>query len=450
MSESNPNQDHESEKAVIGCILLNNEVIENVVEILSSADFSNRTFQQVYGAMQKMYERNEPLEVLSVAQRTKDLYPNTEATSESLEEIQNSSPAPSSVDFYAQRVVRSFLKREAKKLLKNAEKEINDSDDVLSKISETVSKMEAIRSESVEQTVFSVQDLFVKRAEYIEAKQDGRIESNIMRTGLDDLDTLLGGGLRYQHFDVLAARPAMGKTSLAVQFLLNASLHEKINCLMFSIEMSKEEIMDKMISIESGIPYRTLSSANLEDEDWERIVDIAGKILRNPEKEGENGSGILIDDVTKDLNRMVSIIRRCVRKHGIKFVVIDYLQLIAIAGKFGTRDEQLGHAVNLLAYTAKTLNINILALSQLNRAVESRETKRPSLSDLRESGNIEQAAWRVMSIYRDDYYNFDSNDKGVAEISVLKGKISNTGKVQVHFNQDCTSFHNFEWRRDEN
>ena len=152
-----------------------------------------------------------------------------------------------------------------------------------------------------------------------------------------------------------------------------------------------------------------------------------------------------MDDVTKDLHRMVAIIRRCVRKYNVKFVLIDYLQLISIAGKFGTRDEQLGYAVNLLAYTAKTLNINILALSQLNRGVESRETKRPSLSDLRESGNIEQAAWRVISIYRDDYYNQNSQERGIAELAVLKGKISNTGKVQVYFDKDCTRFSNLAY-----
>ena len=167
------------------------------------------------------------------------------------------------------------------------------------------------------------------------------------------------------------------------------------------------------------------------------------KVLNDPNDPSK--AGIFVDDVTKDLHRMIAIIRRCVRKYDVKFVVIDYLQLISINGKFGTRDEQLGYAVNMLAYTAKTLNINILALSQLNRGVESREEKRPSLSDLRESGNIEQAAWRVLSIYRDEYYNPHSQEKGIAEIGVLKGKISNTGKVQVYFNKECTRFSNLAY-----
>jgi len=447
MSSSNGFSDIESEKAVIGCILLNNEVIENVIEILSPQDFFNSTNQQIFTAMQKMYEKNEPLDPLSVSQRTLDLYPNADVSENMLEEIQGNSPAPSSVEFYAQRVVREFSKRESFRLLQLAQKEIGEAEDPMAKIAETVTKMENIRAESVDQTIFSADDLFRDRAQYIDDKQQGKIPSNILPTGLKDLDNLLSGGLRFQHFDVLAARPGMGKTSLATQFLLNSALRQNVSALFFSIEMSKEEVMDKMISIESKIPYRKISEGDLEQEDWESMIELSHKILRGPNSEGK--AGIFIDDITKDLNRMIAIIRRCVRKYNVRFVVIDYLQLISIAGKFGNRDEQLGYAVNMLAYTAKVLNINILSLSQLNRGVESRESKRPSLSDLRESGNIEQAAWRVLSIYRDDYYNLDSNDKGTAEISVLKGKISNTGKVQVAFDKDCTKFADLEWRMND-
>ena len=439
--------DTDSEKAVIGCVLLNNEVIENVIEILSPQDFFEPLYQKVFVAMQKMYERNEPLDPLSVAQRTLDLYHDSTVSEQILEEIQGNAPAPSSVEYYAQRIVREFSKREANRLLKLAQKEIGEAEDPMAKISETVSKMENIRSESVDQTIFNVDDLFRDRAQYIDDKQQGKVPSNILPTGLSDLDNLLSGGLRFQHFDVLAARPGMGKTSLATQFLLNSAIRENVSCLFFSIEMSKEEVMDKMISIESKIPYKKISDGDLDVQDWESMIDLSNKILSNPNDPKSQGkAGIFIDDITKDLNRMIAIIRRCVRKYNVRFVVIDYLQLISIAGKFGNRDEQLGHAVNMLAYTAKVLNINILSLSQLNRGVESRESKRPSLSDLRESGNIEQAAWRVLSIYRDDYYNLDSNEKGTAEISVLKGKISHTGKVQVYFDKDCTKFSNLDWK----
>ena len=431
--------DYDSEKAIIGCILLNNEVIENALEILSSKDFSDKKCQRIFSTMHDMYENNEPLEALSVSKRTNDNYPDENVTEQEVEELENNAPAPSSIEFYAQRVVKAFSRREAKKLLTVAMKEINDAEDPMAKISELVSRMENIRSDSMDQTVFDHHNLFLERMRVLEKKSEGEVPSNVISTGLRDLDDLLTGGVRLQHFDVLAARPAMGKTSLAVQWAANCAINQNMSSLIFSIEMSKEEIMDKMISNASKIAYKKISSGDLQTEDWETLFSLSSSLLVDPNKP-EKG-GVFVDDVTKDLNRMVAIIRRCVRKYNVKFVVIDYLQLIAIAGKFGTRDEQLGHAVNLLAYTAKTLNINILALSQLNRGVEHRESKRPSLSDLRESGNIEQAAWRVFSIYRDDYYDYNSPEKGIAEISVLKGKISNTGKVKVFFDNECTRFH---------
>lgn len=434
--------DNASEKAVLGCILLNNEVIENAIEILTPNDFYDQKYQRIFATMQTMYENNEPIEPLSLEKRILDCYPDIAVSEKELQEMANEAPAPSNIEFYAQRIVREFSRREAHRLLDLAKKEISEAEDPMSKISEVISRMEGIRSEAMDQTVFDFDNLFMQRMDVLEKKCDGELESNIISTGLNDLDKLLNGGLRFQHFDVLAARPAMGKTSLAVQFAVNAVLRQNMSSLIFSIEMSKEEIMDKMISNEAKIPYRKISEGDMEAQDWETMIDFSNRILN---KNDPNKAGIFVDDVTKDLHRMVAIIRRCVRKYNVKFVLIDYLQLISIAGKFGTRDEQLGYAVNLLAYTAKTLNINILALSQLNRGVESRETKRPSLSDLRESGNIEQAAWRVISIYRDDYYNQNSQEKGIAELAVLKGKISNTGKVQVYFDKDCTRFSNLAY-----
>ena len=434
--------DTASEKAVLGCILLNNEVIENAIEILTPNDFYDQKYQRIFATMQTMYENNEPIEPLSLEKRILDCYPDIAVSEKELQEMANEAPAPSNIEFYAQRIVREFSRREAHRLLDLAKKEISEAEDPMSKISEVISRMEGIRSEAMDQTVFDFDNLFMQRMDVLEKKCDGELESNIISTGLNDLDKLLNGGLRFQHFDVLAARPAMGKTSLAVQFAVNAVLRQNMSSLIFSIEMSKEEIMDKMISNEAKIPYRKISEGDMEAQDWETMIEFSNRILN---KNDPNKAGIFVDDVTKDLHRMVAIIRRCVRKYNVKFVLIDYLQLISIAGKFGTRDEQLGYAVNLLAYTAKTLNINILALSQLNRGVESRETKRPSLSDLRESGNIEQAAWRVISIYRDDYYNQNSQEKGIAELAVLKGKISNTGKVQVYFDKDCTRFSNLAY-----
>lgn len=443
MSEQNALVDEKSEKAILGCVLLSNEVIENVLEILTHSDFSNSLYRQIFETMEMMYHANEPIEPLSLSNRIHDAFPKIQITDLFLEEIQNTSPSPSSIEHYAQRVVALASKREAIQILNQSKEDLIATSDPVTEISNLMGRLESIRSSSMDQTVYSIQDLFVDRALFIEKKERGEVPNDVLPTGLADLDKLLDGGLRLRHFDILAARPAVGKSSLAVQFALNISLRERMKSLIFSIEMSKEDIMDKIMSIETKIPYRHISEGHLSAEEWEEMTELSAVL----QPRGESTPRLFVDDVTKDLNRMISIIRRCVRQHDVKFVVIDYLQLIHIPGKFGNRDEQLGYAVNQLAYTAKSLGINILALSQLNRGVETRDSKRPSLADLRESGNIEQAAWRVLSIYRDDYYNAESDEVGLAEISVLKGKISNTGKVQVRFDKDCTRFDNLDLRK---
>ena len=162
--------DLDSEKAVIGCVLLNNEVIENAIEILSPSDFFDPKYQRIFSTMQKMYENNEPLEPLSLSQRTMDCYPDTNVSEEELQEIANNSPAPSSIEFYAQRLIREYSRREAQRLLELAKKEITDAEDPMSKISEVVSRMENIRSDAMDQTVFDTQSLFIDRMNYLEKK----------------------------------------------------------------------------------------------------------------------------------------------------------------------------------------------------------------------------------------------------------------------------------------
>lgn len=435
--------DNDSEKALIGCLLISNSAIETAGEILSSEDFYNEIHRKIYVCMEEMYNKSGVIEPLSLTKFFSDKHPEVQGgiNEQYLDALSRGAPNPENIEFYAERLVNLSAKRSALDILMDCEREIRDSSDPSSKISEVVTRIDGIRNKALDKTVHSIDDLFTDRASYYEKKQKGEIKEEVLPTGLRDLDDLLNGGLRFRHFDILAARPAMGKTSLAVQFAVNAAMVEKIPVLIFSIEMAKEEIADKMISTYTKIPYRILESANLEAEDWDKMFDFSNAIgMGTP----NHSPLVLVDDVTKDLHRMISVIRSQVRQRGVRFVIIDFLQLVSISGKYHTRDEQLGYAVNMLAYTAKTLNINILALSQLNRGVESRSDRRPMLSDLRESGNIEQSAWRVLSIYRDDYYNSESDEVGMAEISVMKGKISNTGKVLVQFDKECTRFSNLK------
>jgi len=432
-----------AEKGVVGAMIMDSEVVDEISRILVPSDFCKPEHSVLFEAIVGLVTDGKLVDQITVFNRAISLNEsfNTSGFTECIASITQHCPYSERAMEYAVIVKDSSRKREYLALLETAYSEVADSDDLDSVSSGIVNKLELVKETSgTENSMFQFKEMFIERTELIDKKQKGEVSERFIRTGLNDLDKLLNGGLRHKHFDILAARPAMGKTSLACQFILHAALDCGIPSLIFSIEMAKDDITDKMISITSGVPYRKILNADISEGEWDRFTKAAMKV------NSANASELIIDDTTRDLNKIVSTVRLAKRKYGIQFVVIDYLQLVTIPGKYNTRDEQLGYAVNTLAYIAKMLDINILALSQINRGVEARIEKRPMLSDLRESGNIEQAAWRVLSIYRDEYYNPEGDSVGLAEIAVLKGKVSNTGKILVGFDKECTKFNNLDWK----
>ena len=433
-----------SERGVLGSMILNGDIADEISEIIEPSDFFNPNNMSIFESILVMRNEEKNVDEITLFNHVanKDKKFNNDGMRDYISQLVNDCPNLNSGVEYAGIVKTNANKRNAIKILEEAVSEITNADDVDSVTSSVINRLEVTHNSTAnEDKFFDFKTLFTSRAQLMQDKVNGVFVEEFIETGLRDLDSLLNGGLRYKHFDILAARPAMGKTSLACQFITHASLKNNIPCLLFSIEMSKEDIADKMISIISGVPYRNILSGDCEQDGWDKLSETMITL-------GSNYSKLIIDDETRDLNRIIHAIRMAKKRFGIRFVVIDYLQLITVPGKWNTKDEQLGHTVNSLAYVAKTLDLNILALSQINRGVESRTDKRPMLSDLRESGNIEQAAWRVLSIYRDEYYDPNGPDVGVAEIAVLKGKISNTGKVQVRFDKECTSFSNRSWPQD--
>jgi replicative DNA helicase len=261
-------------------------------------------------------------------------------------------------------------------------------------------------------------------------------------TGLIDLDRMING-LGDSDLILLAARPGMGKTSLALNILLEAGKHSGKSVVFFSLEMSREQLVTRLISGESFLPNTKLTTGQLENEDWEKLM-LACRSL--------NQTSILIDDnpslSVADMNA------KCRRVDHLGLVVIDYLQLMTSAGgtqKYSgeSRQQVVSDISRALKIMAKELNVPVLCLSQLSRANESRSDKRPMLSDLRESGAIEQDADEVLFIYRDDYYNEESEYKNQAEIIVAKNRHGETGKVMVQWLPEFTTFANIEWKHQE-
>jgi replicative DNA helicase len=264
-------------------------------------------------------------------------------------------------------------------------------------------------------------------------------------TGFTMLDRLLGG-MQKSDLIILAARPAMGKTSLAINVAQNAAKRYNARVAIFSLEMSNEQLAQRLLSMETGIDSHRLRLGQLHEEEWPILLEAANVLA---------GTNIFIDDTpAASVNEIRTKCRRLYAEHGLDMVLIDYMQLMSGQGGSGggrneNRQQEISYISRSLKALARELNVPVIALSQLSRAVESRSDKRPMLSDLRESGSIEQDADVVLFIYRDDYYNEDSEQQNIADVIVAKHRHGSTGTVSLYFRKELTQFRDLEIQRTE-
>ena len=267
-------------------------------------------------------------------------------------------------------------------------------------------------------------------ARMMEAMKEGTIKKNRFSTGWGSIDKFLDGGLEYGNVDIIAGRTGMGKTSFGTNMLCNVAT-SGVPSLLISIEMTDMMIMRKITSSRCRIREGSIMNNTLTLDEWDSV--------RNMYKNDLDSTPIYIEDASNTLFQVITSIRQKVRKYGVKFVIVDYIQIIQ-SGSRERRDLEVGDVVNTLKALAKSLHIHIMLLSQINRGVENRTSKRPSISDLSESGKIEEAASRVFLIYRDEYYDQDSKDKNVAEIILAKNRFGQTGISRLAFLKDYTLF----------
>ena len=260
---------------------------------------------------------------------------------------------------------------------------------------------------------------------------DTSISKSRFSTGFSSLDRFLDGGLEYGNVDIIAGRTGMGKTSFGLNILCNVA-KAGIPSMMVSIEMTGDMIMRKMISSRCKIPEGNIMGNSMTEEELNKLAEFSINTAKDEHK-------LFVDDKSFNLFDVETSIRQMVRKHGVKFVVVDYIQIIQVGGS-DNRYLEIGAAVNKLKELAKRLNIHVMLLSQINRSVEGRTSKRPALSDLSESGKIEETASRVFLIYRDEYYDPDTKDKNIAEISIAKNRVGQTGMARMTFLGEYTLF----------
>ena len=437
-------QNIEAEEAVLGAILVNQQVITKVVEVLKPESFYKPAHRFVYEAMLQLFNSNENIDIVSVSDVLNyNSKLETIGGRAFINDLSYKTITTSNVEYYAKIVQEKAIKR----ALINAGSEIvslgydiNPTDQSLDSAEKLIFD---IASKKAASDLVHVKDLVLNTYEKIEYRYEHKGELAGIPTDFYDLDALLNG---FQRSDliILAARPAMGKTAFALNIAQNVALKAKVPVAIFSLEMSKDQLMQRMLCSEAEVDAQRMKTGNMQGKDFDKLADAMNKLSQAP---------IYIDDTSG--STITDIRAKCRRlkmnEKDLGLVMIDYLQLMESSSR-EDRMQQISAISRGLKILAKELDVPVLALSQLSRAVESRTDKRPMLSDLRESGSIEQDADIVMFIYRDEYYRKSEEGeeeiqskaaaKGESEIIVAKHRNGAIGNIKLNFQKNITKFKN--------
>lgn len=427
----------EAEQSVIGSMIMDQEAILTASEILTEEDFYQKQYGMLFSAMVELYKDGKPVDLVTLQEKLKEKdCPEEYSSIEFLRNLIIAVPTSANVKSYAN-IVRE--KAVARRLIKITEGIANDCylgrdniEVILDKTEKEVFKI--VQSKSGEDFV-SIKDVVYQTIDSIEQVAKNRGSVTGISTGFIDLDYKTAG---FQKSDLIliAARPSMGKTAFVLNLAEYIAVKSHITTAIFSLEMSKDQLVKRMLAMNSHVDSQAIRTGNLKDEDWVNLIEGARQI-------GE--SNLILDDTASiSINELRSKCRKYKLEHNLGIIIIDYLQLMTGNSKTDSRQQEISDISRSLKALARELDVPVIALSQLSRAVEKRDDKRPMLSDLRESGAIEQDADVVMFIYRDDYYNKESNDKGIAEIIIGKQRNGPTGTVQLKWQSELTRFANLE------
>jgi len=441
-----PPQDIEAEQSVLGSILIDKEAFYKIIDKLSSYDFYLDTHKKIYDTMVELAEKSKPLDILSVGSRLKEKGHLKDVGGQTiLTSLVNSVPSASHIVHYADIVhKKSILRKLIESSYHIAQLGYSEHEDVDVLLDEAEQKVFQIASRANTQTFGKLKTSLEEAFERIDRLHKGDGELRGIPTGFSELDYILAG-LQKTDLIILAARPSFGKSALALDIARKVSVKYKIPVGIFSLEMSKDQIVDRLIAAEAGVDLWKLRTGRLnskgEYNDFEKIQSALGTLSEAP---------IFIDDgLTFSVLQMRAMARRLQAEHGLGLLVVDYLQLIHPKTSTENMVQQITEISRSLKALARELNIPVLALSQLSRAVEQRHPAIPKLSDLRESGALEQDADVVLFIYRDLKAD-DPEKENIAEIHIAKHRNGPIGKINLFFNKNSASFSSLEKRRETN
>jgi replicative DNA helicase len=435
-----PPQNVEAERAVLGSLLIDPDAILEVASFLRAEDFYRETHRLVYQAILDLHERREPADFITLSDELDRRGQLAEIGGAAyLTELINTVPTSIHVEYYARIVERTAILRRlitaAGQIAGLAYEEREDVDEIVDRAETIVFGVAERRLTRDLLPISHVLSDYYDRINYLYRHRGELIG---IPTGLADLDKILGG-LQRSDLIIIAGRPGMGKTSLALSIALQAARKWDKRVAIFSMEMSTEQLVQRLVSAETGIDSQRLRRGEIQEDEWPRFVQATGLLSDMP---------IYIDD-TPALSAMEirAKTRRLHAEYGLDMVIVDYLQLMRGDGRAENRVQEISNISRGLKALARELNLPVVSLSQLSRAVESRHDKHPILSDLRESGSIEQDADVVVFIYRDELYNTDTETPNLAEIIVAKHRSGPTGALSAYFKKELAQFLDLELRR---
>jgi len=437
--EKVPPQNLEAERSVLGAMLLEKEAVPKVMQILpDSGNFYSEIHRIIYEGIINLFNQNKPVDVVALREEFKKRDKLKDVGGAAyLAELVNFVPTTANVTYYAQIVREKKILRDLLKVAASiGSLSYNDSLDLDIILDKSQSLIFNITQQRIKTPFVHIKEVLKETFEHIESLYEKKEHITGVPTGFTQLDKLTSG---FQPSDliVIAGRPSMGKTSLALNIAQYAAVEARIPLAIFSLESAKEQLVERMLCSEARVNSQKLRTGFLSEDDWSRLTEAAAVLSEAP---------IYIDDTPNiSVLELSAKARQLKVENNIKMIMLDYLQLMEGNRRAENRQQQISEISRSLKALAKELSVSLVAISQLSRAVEQREDKRPRLSDLRESGAIEQDADLVLSLYREYYYTKAPEDEGIAELVVSKQRRGPTGKIPLVFINGYTRFENPEF-----